>query len=63
MSTLHHRADRRHRHSQLTLFDWLAERELRTTDPVVRRLARQFGLTVAHARVVARLAGLGEQAR
>ena len=51
------------RNYQLDLLDWSRERELRTTDPIARRLARQFRLPIHHAAAIARLAGLGEQSR
>ena len=63
MSKLHHRRQKCHNFPQPTLFDWLAERELRITDPVARRIARRFGLTIYHARAVALLAGLAEHSR
>jgi hypothetical protein len=51
------------RNPQLDLFFWCRERELRRSDPAVRRIARQFGLDIHHASVIVRLAGLGEQSR
>jgi hypothetical protein len=45
------------------LFDWLAERELREADPAARRIAFHYQVSIYHARVIARLAGLGEQSR
>lgn len=63
MTKVHHRRARRYGPSESTLFDWLAERELRNADPVVRRIARRYGLSIYHARAIAQLAGFAEQAR
>jgi hypothetical protein len=51
------------RNYQLDLLDWGRERELRATDPNARRIARQYGLPIYQAAVIAQLAGLGEQSR
>jgi hypothetical protein len=51
------------RNHQLDLFFWSRERELRTTNPNARRIARQFGLPVHVAATIALLAGLGGQSR
>jgi hypothetical protein len=57
MTRLHHRPFRFHDHP--SLFDWLAERQLRAADPAARRIARRYGLSIFAAATIARLAGLG----
>jgi hypothetical protein len=61
MSNLHKRRLKRHGFSHPSLFDWLIERELKATDPATRWIARRFGITTHHARVVARLSGYVER--
>jgi hypothetical protein len=51
------------RNYQLDLFDWSNERELRRNDRAVRRIAERFGITLVHAATIARLAGIGPEAR
>jgi len=44
------------------LFDWWRERELRRTNPAVRRIARRFGVSLHHAEAIATNAGIGPEA-
>jgi hypothetical protein len=45
--------------SQPDLFSWRSAPILHTAPTSVRKLAQRFGITVPHALVIARLAGLG----
>jgi hypothetical protein len=47
MSNDQKRPSRRNYHPDL--FDWIVERELRATNPAVRRIAQKFGLSIRHA--------------
>jgi hypothetical protein len=49
--------------SGLPLFDWHASTVLNATPIAARKLAQRYGITIAHAVTVARLAGLGSEAR
>jgi hypothetical protein len=60
---IHHRRARRYGSNEFPLFDWLAEQDLKISDPAARLIARRFGLTIHHANVIARIAGLGGQSR
>jgi hypothetical protein len=45
--------------SGLPLFDWRPFPVLTAAPVVVRKLAERYGISIAHATIVARLAGLG----
>lgn len=47
------------RASQPDLFSWRSAQILNPTPIAARKLAHRYGITVPHALVVARLAGLG----
>ena len=61
LSKIHYRKAKSH--GTPDIFDWFAERELRARDPVARRIAQRFGVSIYHARIIARASGLGEQTR
>jgi hypothetical protein len=63
METRYHKRAKRHSTSQLDLFDWAADRGLRAADPVARRIAQRYRLTIHHARLIAQHAGIAEQSR
>ncbi len=48
--------------SGLPLFDWRPTPVLNLAPIAARKLAQRYGITIAHAVVVARLAGLGTEA-
>jgi hypothetical protein len=60
---MHKYCKRAHARNHPDLFTWLAERELRDADPAARRIAFRYCVSIYHARVIARLAGVGEQPR
>jgi hypothetical protein len=45
--------------SQPDLFSWRSTQILNTAPIAVRKLAQRYGITIPHAIIVARLAGLG----
>jgi hypothetical protein len=49
--------------AQLDLFSWRPTPTLGFAPIAAQRLASRFGLTIHHAIIVARLAGLGSEAR
>jgi hypothetical protein len=48
-----------HRISQPDLFSWCPFPVLTVAPVAVRKLAERYGISIAHATIVARLAGLG----
>lgn len=48
-----------HPHSGLPPFDWHSLPDLNATPIAARRLAARYGISIPHAIIVARLAGLG----
>lgn len=48
-----------HPHSGLPLFDWRPVPVLNAAPIAVRKLARRYGISIPHAVIVARLAGIG----
>jgi hypothetical protein len=63
MKTLHHNRAKRYSTSQLNLFDWAADQELRAADPVTRRIAQRYGLTIHHAKLIVQHAEIGDRSR
>lgn len=48
-----------HPHSGLPLFDWRPALVLNVAPIAVRKLAQRYGISIPHAVIVARLAGIG----
>jgi hypothetical protein len=63
MRARYHNRSKRYSTSQLDLFDWASDQELRAADPVARRIAQRYGLTIHHARLIAQYAGIAQQSR